>query len=690
MSRGPAALHVGVASINQTVGDWAGNRARLVRALEEARARGVVVLGLPEMAVSGYSLADRVWMRGTLERSWASLEALLPHTRGLVATLGLPVAHRGALLDVVAVAVDGQLAGLVPKENLATGDVQYENRWYAGWTRGRVETFTAPDGTQVPLGSLIFDVQGVGPLAVEVCEDGWKGVRPGSHAALAGARVVINASASWFTLGKHATRRRLVEEVSRQDRCVYLYTSLHGCDATRLVFDGSCFVGCNGRIVAEGPRFSFTEDVVLTDAVVDLAAVDRMRLAEGSWRAQEEAQADGDYGVEPTVLRIPASLPSSEPAVDALAWWEPTGPSSVDPSLDHLVASGAYPGGVAADELHHVELELALAMGVREYLAKTGVSGVALALSGGRDSSMCAVIVARMLRLSHPDLDEASLRERVHDTLLTAYLATELSGGATREAARALAEALGAEHVELAIQEAVDVHRGLAEGALGRALDWSDATDDLALQNVQARLRGSLIWMLANVRGRLLLTTSNKSEAAVGYTTMDGDTSGGFAPIADVPKSLVGAWLSWAAARHGIDGLDAVLATPATAELRPPERAQTDETDLMPFAILDRLMYRFAYLGEEPAVILRRLWPVVRDRYADVHGFADHVARFVTLFCRAQWKRERFAISLRVTAFDLDPKTGFRFPPVQAPFAEELEAMREEARRIASDEASKG
>jgi len=272
MPRGPAALRVAVASVNQTVGDWSGNRDRLARAMGIARERGVVVLGLPEMAISGYSLADRVWMRGTLERAWSSLQNLLPHTRGLVVTLGLPVAHRGALLDVVAVAVDGELVGLVPKENLATGDVQYENRWYAGWTRGRVETFTAPDDTELPLGSLIFDVEGVGPLAVEVCEDGWKGVRPGSHAALAGARVVVNASASWFTLGKHATRRRLVEEVSRQDRCVYLYTSLHGCDATRLVFDGSCFVACNGQIVAEGPRFSFTDDVVVTDTVVDLAA----------------------------------------------------------------------------------------------------------------------------------------------------------------------------------------------------------------------------------------------------------------------------------------------------------------------------------------------------------------------------------------------------------------------------------
>lgn len=681
MARGPSSLRVAVASLNQTVGDWSGNRARIAAACTEARSRGVAVLALPEMAISGYSLGDRVWMRGTLERSWASLMALLPDTQGLVVTLGLPIAHRGTLLDAVAVAVDGRLVGLVPKENLATGDVQYENRWYAGWTRGRVETFTAPTGEAVPLGSLVFDVEGVGPLAVEVCEDGWKGVRPGSQAALAGARLVINASASWFTLGKHAVRRRLVQEVSRQDRSVYLYTSLHGCDATRLVFDGSTFVASDGVVVAEGPRFVFGDDVVLTDTVVDLAAVDRARLAEGSWRAQEQALVDGDYGTPPTTIRVAASLPHAAPTPDRTAWWLPTDPSSVDPSLDHLVDAGLLSSPIQADELHHVELELALCLGLREYLRKSGVGGVALALSGGRDSSMCAVLVARMVAYEQgrPDPDT------VRDTLLTAYLATELSGSATRDAARALAEALGAEHVELAIQDAVDTHRSLAETALGRALDWADATDDLALQNVQARLRGSLIWMLANVRRRLLLTTSNKSEAAVGYTTMDGDTSGGFAPIADVPKSLVGAWLAWARDRHGLTALDRVLQTPATAELRPAERAQTDEGDLMPFAVLDRLMHRFAYLGEEPATILVRLWPVLSDRYPDVHAFADHVERFVQLFCRAQWKRERFAISLRVSRFDLDPKTGFRFPPVQAPFREELVAMRAEADRIASE-----
>jgi NAD+ synthase (glutamine-hydrolysing) len=208
----------------------------------------------------------------------------------------------------------------------------------------------------------------------------------------------------------------------------------------------------------------------------------------------------------------------------------------------------------------------------------------------------------------------------------------------------------------------------------GLELTWEE--HDLPLQNVQARLRGSLIWMLANLENHLLLSTSNKSEAAVGYATMDGDTSGGLSPISDVPKSLVQAWLRWARGFHGYTSVEPVLGTPATAELRPAEFAQTDEDDLMPFEVLDRLMYHFVQLGQSPVEMFRTLWPELSEGYdADASAFAAHIHKFVRKLCFAQWKRERFAIGFRVTAFDLDPKTGFRFPPVQAPFGEELDEL---------------
>jgi len=664
----PLSAHVAAASLNQTVGDWTGNTARIRAAIEESRRRGARLLVLPEMCIPGYSLGDRLMMRGTLDRSWGCLRELAEHTDGIAVMMGLPIRHRDVLYNVVAVVANGRIVGLAPKENLATGDVQYENRWFSGWRRGTVETFEAADGEEIPIGSLLFEAEGLGRFALEVCEDGWKGSRPGSLYALGGAHIIANPSASWFVLGKHRVRRNMVEQLSREDHVVYLYTSLLGCDATRLVFDGSVLIAQDGRTLGEGRRFLFQEDMEIVDRVVDLAGLERLRMEEGSWRQQVESLQRGDHGQQPQRVVVPGDLstPHAPPEVGPY-WLDGTEETAADPSLQWLATGGWIPRAPTERDLPHLELELALALGLREYVGKCRIPGFALALSGGRDSAMVAVLVARAL---HYD------SKPVRDHFVTAYLATDHSGSATETAAAALAEELGAEHLSTTIQDAVDTHVALTEALTGTRLSWEDSAHDIPLQNVQARLRGSLIWMVANLRRYLLLSTSNKSEAAVGYTTMDGDTSGGLAPISDVPKSLVEVWLRWAHEFHGIASLEQVVAVPATAELRPRDRAQTDEDDLMPFDVLDQLMFHFVQRGQEPLEMFRTLWPAMTERYsAAPAAFAADIRKFIRLFCQAQWKRERFAISFRVAAFDLDPKTGFRFPPVQAPFTEELAAL---------------
>jgi NAD+ synthase (glutamine-hydrolysing) len=630
---------------------------------------------LPEMCISGYSLGDRLLMQGTVERSWRTLEKVLPETAGLIAVIGLPIQHNDVLYNAVAVAANGHVVGIVPKENLATGDVQYENRWFSGWPRGRVEDFESPGGQTLPMGNLLFEAAGVGRFAIEICEDGWKGIRPGSFYSLAGAHIIANPSASWFTLGKHTIRRTMVEQISREDHCAYLYTSLLGCDATRLIFDGSVFIAQDGVIAREGRRFRFDSDWEIVDHLVDIGSLEQARRGEGSWRQQVEAMQRQSYGEEPVVIGIPGDFQSSGPLPAPAPYWEVAANTHPDPSLKWLSEHGLVPD-FSREDLSHLELELALTLGLREYAKKCGIGGFALALSGGRDSSMVAVLVARMFRYAQPDLDESELKALINEHFVTAYMGTDHSGTATRSAAQALAEELGAKHHDGAIQAAVETHLALFTQMTAHTLSWSDKKDDITLQNVQARLRGSLIWMLANHFRFVLLSTSNKSEAAVGYATMDGDTSGGLSPIADVPKSLVTAWLRWARDFHGIQTIDHVIATPATAELRPPEEKQTDEDDLMPFHILDQLIYHFVQLGQEPTTIFRTLWPRFSAHYEqDPAAFAAHIRKFVRLLCQSQWKRERFAIAFRVTSFDLDPKTGFRFPPVQAPFTEELEEL---------------
>ncbi len=669
----PLAAHVAAASLNQTVGDWTGNTRRIREVISAARARGAKLLALPEMCIPGYSLGDRLMMRGTLERSLHCLESLLPTTRGMVVLVGLPLRHRDVLYNAVAVCGDGKVWGIVPKENLATGDVQYENRWFSGWPRGHLEHMEL-FGAQVPIGAQVFEAPGLGRFGVEVCEDGWKGIRPGSIYALGGAHLIVNPSASWFTMGKHRVRRNMVEQLSREDHVVYLYTSLLGCDATRLVFDGSVFVAQDGAILSEGRRFVFDEDFELVDRVVDLAGLERARMEEGSWRQQVESLQRGDLGHVPVVTRMEGDYATLGPPPAVPPYWlAGTETHAPDPSLLHLFERGLIPRAPTERDLPHLELELALAMALREYRSKCGIKGFALALSGGRDSTMVGLLVQRALRYDQPHLTPEELKAHVRACFTTVYMPTENSGPETEDAARRFADEIGAEHLQVGVQDAVDTHVRLCEQMMGIDLTWGNPAHDIPLQNVQARLRGSMIWMVANLRNYLLLATSNKSEAAVGYATMDGDTSGGLSPIADVPKSLIQVWLRWAAEFHGLASIQFVTKVPAMAELRPKEAKQTDEDDLMPFHVLDQLMYHFVQRGQDPLEMFRTLWPSLSASYGgDPRAFAAHVRKFVRMFCAAQWKRERFAISFRVAAFDLDPKTGFRFPPVQAPFTEEL------------------
>src|SRR5262249_22657157 len=183
-------------------------------------------------------------------------------------------------------------------------------------------------------------------------------------------------------------------------------------------------------------------------------------------------------------------------------------------------------------------------------------------------------------------------RDLINALLTTAYQSTRNSGPTTRAAACALAEAIGARHLEFDVEELVRGYIARVEGALGRTLDWEH--DDLALQNIQARVRAPSVWLIANISGALLLSTSNRSEAAVGYATMDGDTAGGLSPIAGIDKNFVRSFLRWLEAEGPvglgrISALRAINEQAPTAELRPSASAQTDEGDLMPYDLLDAI-----------------------------------------------------------------------------------------------------
>jgi NAD+ synthase (glutamine-hydrolysing) len=212
---------------------------------------------------------------------------------------------------------------------------------------------------------------------------------------------------------------------------------------------------------------------------------------------------------------------------------------------------------------------------------------------------------------------------------------------------------------------------GKIEHALGRDLTWQ--TDDLALQNIQARVRAPSIWLLANVQNCLLITTSNRSEASVGYCTMDGDTAGSISPIAGVDKDFVKKWLRWAQTALGYEALRHVNALAPTAELRPLADKQTDERDLMPYVLLNRIERLAFYDRLAPAAVLAQL--VAEEPTYELEQLRAYVKRFYQLWSRNQWKRERYAPSFHLDDYNVDPRSWLRFPILSGGFAEELAAL---------------
>jgi NAD+ synthase (glutamine-hydrolysing) len=329
-----------------------------------------------------------------------------------------------------------------------------------------------------------------------------------------------------------------------------------------------------------------------------------------------------------------------------------------------------------------------------DYLRKSRSHGFVVSLSGGADSSAVSALVWLMVQLGTADLGiEGFLKklgyvrrlqglkrpeEIVRQLLTCVYQSTRNSGDVTLKAAAGLAAALNAEFLHFDVDGVVQDYIALVSKGLSRQLSWD--TDDLALQNIQARARSPGVWMVANIRGSLLLSTSNRSEAAVGYATMDGDTSGGVSPIAGIDKAFLRRWLWWLQ-QSGPDGvrplpaLAAVNVQAPTAELRPQESGQTDEADLMPYDLLDfveRAAIRDRHSPLETYLLARAQF----SEY-DRRQLVQWVERFFLLWCRNQWKRERYAPSFHVDDENLDPKTWCRFPILSGGFERELKELRE-------------
>ncbi len=658
-------IKVGAGVLNQTPLDWDHNRDHILGAIEDARCQQVSVLCLPELCITGYGCEDAFHSVGTQEAAQQVLLEIVPATAGMIVSLGLPLFHRGALYNTACLLADGQLMGLVGKQNLAGEGLHYEPRWFKPWP-DNVVAETEIGGQRYPLGDLVFDCGGI-QLGFEICEDAWVASRPGGQLAAEGADLLLNPSASHFAFEKHRVRRRFVLEGSRAFHVAYVYANLLGNEAGRAIYDGDAMIASCGNMLAMGPRFSF-RDYHVTTAVVD---IDQVRVS----RARASS------------FRTLVSDPRRHVEVD-FRFADPPGWSDSSESADWE----------SAPDAKEEEFTRAIALGLFDYLRKSRSRGFVVSLSGGADSAAVATLCGLMAQLAERELGRQGLlaklahipalgqlkpEERPLAALLTCvYQATRNSSETTRSAAESVATGLGARYHQLDVDGVVQDYIQLVQAAVGRPLTWQD--DDLALQNIQARARGPSVWMLANLSGSLLLATSNRSEAAVGYATMDGDTCGGLSPIAGIDKAFLRRWLRWMETKGPtglapFPALAAVNRQAPTAELRPSESMQTDEADLMPYDLLDaieRAAIRDKKTPLEAFLILRRSF----SKYS-VSQLTVWVQRFFQLWCRNQWKRERYAPSFHVDDENLDPKTWCRFPILSGGYERELGELRAYVRR---------
>lgn len=682
-------LTLATACINTTPLDIDGNLGLMREAIAEARAQQADLLLMPELSLTGYGCEDMFfaadWLEGVPE-DLLTLSRSVPEQ--MLVAVGFPLLISGGqLYNAVALLASNRILGVVCKQHLARNGIHYEPRWFTPWPAGQVVQLTLA-GQHVPVGDLVFDVQGV-RLGFEICEDSWVAARPGRKLYERQVDVILNPSASHFALGKQQSRRHFVLEGSRACGAVYAYTNLLGCEAGRAVYDGDAMIASNGELVLATDRLSFAPWQVHS-ACVDLAVNRAQRLLSSQAMQPACDDADGIHSVE-------------------FAW-----------APERYLQALSQPCPVAVEDAHEVACR-AVALGLWDWQRKTYTGGYALSLSGGADSALCGALVyfaqvQALLSLGEATYAATLARGRIQvaprgqgqselewlnqavmpQVLCTVYQGSDFSGSVTRSAAAGLASAVGAAHYDWSISELVTGYLKLINDLTpDDPLNWQ--RDDLALQNIQARVRAPGVWLLANRYNKLLIATSNLSEASVGYCTMDGDTSGVLSPIGGISKSRVleinryileqGIPLQDGQAlgleRLCLSAMAAIVHQAPTAELRPVE--QTDEGDLMPFVVLDTIRRISQTRHVTPKGVLQILLRLPAMQAHGVGQLAAWIERYYGLYCRNQWKRERIAVSFHIESDSADPKTYRRFPVLSSQLKRELAQMRAFADSLAGE-----
>ena len=562
-------LRLALAQIDPTVGDIEGNSRLISESIDQARDRGAQLVLLPELCLSGYPPEDLVLRTDFLDAVREALDALAAEVERTVALVGFPERMERSAAELedfdplidpppppaynsLAVLAGGEVSAIYRKCELPNYGVFDERRYF-----------------EPGIEPALIEVDGA-LVGLTVCEDIWHAGSPEEDEVAAGGRLVVNSSASPYHRGKGRAREAMVIERASANAAAFALCNMVG-GQDELVFDGaSVVVGADGQTLARAAQFA------------------------------------------PELLLCDLMLPAGSPSDGASA-------ARSVPILAEL-ASGAQPEGHVegrlADPLPDEESEVyaALTTGLRDYVEKNGFERVVLALSGGIDSALVALIAV-----------DALGPERVSVVVMP----SPNSSDETQADARTIAANLGVELIEISIAEAMDAY----QHALASSFDGAEP--GLAEENLQARIRGNLVMALSNKFGWLVLTTGNKSEMSVGYATLYGDMAGGFAVIKDVFKLLVYRLVRWRNQQEGRELIPAsVLDRPPSAELRPD---QLDEDSLPPYETLDRILEGYVEHDEGVDALVAQGLP------------EETVQEVIRLVDRAEYKRRQAPPGIRVS-----------------------------------------
>ncbi len=616
-------LHIAAASLNQTPLDWEGNFLRCREAVKTAQSMGVDLLCLPELCVSGYGCEDMFMAEWVVSKSREYLLKLSEVSKDIRVLVGLPFHFRGSTYNAAAVIGDARVFGIVPKQFLANDGIHYEARWFTPWKSNSSEMLEI-EGQKVPFGALLFSINSIS-FGIEICEDAWVKERPGARYINCGASLICNLSASHFSLLK--SRKRIETTLSFSDTSpdtYYLYSNLLGNEAGRAIYDGSSFIAQGSRLLSRSPRFSFREMEIISEVIEETPALVRE-----------------NSDINSVDLQLKKSVPCT-----------------VTPSGNRVAAFES------SKFLKEEEFTRAVSLGMFDYMRKSKSRGFVISLSGGADSAACACLSRISFLLAVETLGVERVKEVFPEEYLTlVYLKTQNNSEATLHAAKSVADGLGGKFAVFELDTLVSGYTEKVSEFENKSLNWDEHS--IPLQNIQARSRGPLVWFLANLRGALLLSTSNRSEAAVGYTTMDGDTCGGLSPIGGIDKAFLLSWLRWLSAKENhsfgdFSFLEEVNSLSPSAELKPLSDKQTDEEELMPYIVLDVIERGFVGEKKSPDQLIDML---LERKLAESGEQAKHwVHKFLRLWQQNQWKRERYAPSFHLDDQSLDPKTWCRYP----------------------------